>query len=539
MPTTVKQITNLEASRFVGNRFSEALLSFPCPQKILMVTDGSLNFGPGFFGLSEFVSIVSAAGHAVSTAHRSGGGSATIAGAFDFSAAAVAVDRTHYDQLWLFGYSAVNLSPAEQAVIANFMKAGGGVFATGDHQTLGRGMGANIPRVRGMRDWAGIPMASPSRLDTVLDAGIDNVKQFNDQANAVPQRTFPVFFSNGGDDFAASSWAVHPVLRHPSGAVDCMPDHPHESECLAPLPVAGNFAGVEEWPAPLVGGPRIAPQVVSVSMSAGRFIVSGAPTASGTKPPVRPRSFGGISAYDGDAAKVGRAVCDSTWHHFVNINLNGAGAGVDSAGNPFDGLYVGGAATPEYKKIQAYYLQTVRWLAPIGRRSCWPFIVSALARFDFEMMELALPQPHPCPWDPLIQIGVAAEQVVARHWGPGAAADVVAAMLEAAEAPPVLVAVLKSQQGVFGEADDAKKEPTLLPLADLRRALLGSVVNLLAAKLPEDEAALAKMMKADHDKLALELIGEGIAGAMPAINDHLERALKATTAMVQALQRRR
>ena len=85
----------------------------------------------------------------------------------------------------------------------------------------------------------------------------------------------------GGDPFVASTWAVHPVLRHPSGAVDAMPDHPHESECLAPAPVAGNFAGVEEWPAPTSGGARIAPEVVSVSISAGRFIVSGAPSGTG------------------------------------------------------------------------------------------------------------------------------------------------------------------------------------------------------------------------------------------------------------------
>ena len=535
MPNFNEKITNLELSRFVGNRFSEALFLYPCPQKILMVTDGSLDFGTGFFGLSEFVSIVTAAGHSVSTAHRGGSPTATVPGAFNFSTAAKAVTGANYDQVWMFGFSATPITAAEQAVIANFMKAGGGVFATGDHENLGQGMGNNIPRVRGMRNWSGIPMSSPSRLDTVLDAGLDNIKQFNDQANAVPQRTFPVFFSNGGDDFVASTWAVHPVLRHPSGAVDCMPDHPHESECLAPVPLSGNFAGIEEWPAPTVGGARIGAQVVSVSISAGRFIVSGAPSATQTKPPVKPRSFGGISAYDGDAAAVGRIVCDSTWHHFVNINLNGSGAGADSLGNAFNGLYVGGVQTPEYKKIQAYYLNTVRWLAPAGRRYCWPFILSTLARFDAELMEFALPQPHPCPWDPLLQIGTAAEQVINRLWGPGAAADVVAGLLDGAQVSPALAAALKPQQQVFGEDTGARKEPSLLPLGDLRRALLGSVVNLIAARLPQDEAELARLMSAEHDKLALELVREGLAGAMPALNDHLQRALKNTAAIAQSL----
>lgn len=533
MPVTINP-RNLDLLPFTGNRFAEIVLRFPCPQRILMVTDGNLNFGAGFFGLSEFVGIVQAGGHTVATAHRGGAGPTTIAGAFNFATAATAVTTANYDQVWLFGFSAAALQGAEQTTVAQFMQSGGGLFATGDHETLGAGMGANLPRVRGMRNWSSIPMTPPTRLDTVLDAGLDNVKQFNDQANAVPQRTYPVFFSNGGPDTDPASWAVHPVLRHASGAIDVMPDHPHESECLAPTPVAGNFAGVEEWPAPVGGGARIAPQVVSVSVSAGRFIVSGAPTASGTKPPVLPRCFGGISVYDGDAAQVGRVVCDATWHHFVNINLNGAGAGADSLGNPFQGLYVGGVPTADYLKIQRYYLNTVRWLAPRNRRYCWPFLVATLARFDFELMELALPQPHPCPWDPLIAIGLAAEQALTRHWGPGSVAEIVDEMLGGADTPPELAQLLRSQQGARGALADKRGDPSLLPLADLRRALLGSVVNLLAHKLPTDEAQLEQVMK-EHDGLARELVAEGVRAALPAITRRLQGGLKAATAFVKVL----
>ena len=31
----------------------------------------------------------------------------------------------------------------------------------------------------------------------------------------------------------------------------------------------------------------------------------------------------GQATYDGHRADVGRVVCDSTWHHFVNVNLTG------------------------------------------------------------------------------------------------------------------------------------------------------------------------------------------------------------------------
>ena len=527
---------NNDLTLFKGNRFAEIILRFPCPQKILMVTDGSLNFGAGFFGLSEFVSIIQSAGHTVSTAHRNGVGPTTIPGNFNFATATTPVTTANYDQIWLFGFNTVNLTAPQQTTIAQFMENGGGVFATGDHQTIGAGMGNNIPRVRRMRNWATIPMVDPNRLDTVLDPGVDNIKQFDDQADVFPQRIYPVFFSNGGPDTVASSWSVHPVLRHPSGAVDYLPDHPHESECLAPAPVAGIFAGVEEWPTPTGGGPRIAPQVVAVAISAGRFIMSGAPTASGTKPPVTPRCFGTISTYDGDAAGVGRIVCGATWHHFVNINLNGSGAAPDTTGVARTGLYVGGVPTPEYLKIQRYYLNTVRWLAPIGRRFCWPFVITSLLRFDPEVLELQLPMPHPCPWDPLIRIGLVVEEATARYWGPGAMADIVDDLLTTSGAAPTLTRLLKAQQYARGEERDRNAEPSLLPVQDLRRAILGSVVNLLADKLPEDEEKLAGLLSEGHDTLAPRLISEGVRGAEKEIDTYLQRALKNTTTLTKMLK---
>lgn len=538
------------AHQFHGNKFWEIIWKFPCPQRILMVTDNNgfgLDFGTGGFGLSEFVTIVKNAGHTVATAHRNGSGpNLTIAGNFNFATAATPVTTANYDQLWLFGFNTMPLSASEQTTIAQFMQSGGGVFATGDHETIGAGMGANIPRVRTMRNWGNIPgvnpipMTNPNRHDTVLDPGADNIKQFEDQADAIPQRIYPVFFSNGGPDTVAVSWNVHPVLRHSSGAVDYLPDHPHESECLAPTPVAGSFAGVEEWPAPVGGGVRIPAQVAAVSISAGRFIVSGAPTASGTKPPVRPRCFGAISAYDGDAARAGRIVCDATWHHFVNINLNGSGAGLDpTTGLPRTGLYAAGTPTSEYLKIQHYYLNTVRWLAPRGRRSCWPFLQVALVRFDFEIAELRLPEPHPCPWDLLIRIGLIAEESVTRHWGPGALAEIVDEMLSTTDGTLTLTRLLKAQQ--YAQSDDQEKrsEPSLLPLHDMRRAILGSVVNLLAHKLPADEEKLAGLLKKEHDKVARDFILEGISGAEQAINDYLQRALKQTTTLAKAIQARK
>jgi len=518
--------------KFAGNQFAELIFKLPCKQNILMVADGSLSFGTAGFGLSEFINLVKSAGHTVATAHRTGGGVAsTIAGNFNFATAATPVNRTNYDQLWLFGFSAAAISAPEQTTIAQFMQAGGGVFATGDHETLGAGMGANLPRVRRMRNWSSIPMATVNRHDTVLEPGSDGIKQFQDQGDAIPQRIFPVFFSNGGPDEVASSWNVHPVLRHESGGVDYLPDHPHESECLEPVPVAGNFAGVEEWPA--ASGVRIAPQVVAVSISAGRFVASGAPTASGTKPPVKPRAFGAISAYDGDAANVGRIVCDATWHHFVNVNLNGAGSGRS-------GLYIAGNPTPEYLKIQRYYLNTVRWLAPKNRRSCWPFLQAALTRFDFEIAELRLPFPHPCPWDPLLKIGLVAEEVITKHWGPGALAEIVDDLISSNDSNPALAQLVKAQQEIALTGENTKAaEPSLLPLQNIRSVILGAIINQLAHKLPEDETKLATMFKRAQPKLVDTVVAEAIANAEQAIGDYLQRALKQTAVIASVIKSKR
>lgn len=522
-------MNQFELARFKGNQFAETLLRFPCPQNVLMVTDGLLNFGNAGFGLSEFVGLVQSAGHSVATAHRSSHASASISGSFNFDTAATAVTLANYDQLWLFGFSTSALSAGEQAQIATFMQGGGGVFATGDHESIGAGMGAHLPRVNAMRNWSSVPMTAPERHDTVLDPGADGIKQFDDQADAVAQRIYPVFFSNGGPADVATSWNPHPVLRHPSGAVDYLPDHPHESECLAPRVGPGNFAGVEQWPAPIGGGDRIRPQLAAVSISAGRFITDA------MKPPVRPHSFGAISVYDGDAARVGRIVCDATWHHFVNINLNGSGATPDPSATPRNGLYVAGVATPEYEKIKRYYLNTVRWLAPRNRRNCWPFLVSSLARFDFEMLEMRLPEPHPCPWDLLQKIGQVSERVLARHWGPGAAVEVVDDLLAASNALPALARLLKEPSEEPSEGQEGK-EPSLLPLAELRRAVLASTINTIARHLPADEEKLADLLGEGHDAIAGKLIQEGLRAAELSIGVYLERALKHTSGLVKAIQ---
>ncbi len=555
-------MNNFVNAQFKGNRFAEFILKFPCRQRILMVTDGGLDFGVGGFGLSEFVSIIQAAGHTVSTAHRQGVGPTTIAGAFNFATAAPAFNTDNFDQLWMFGIStAPAIAANEQTTIARFMQTGGGVFSTGDHANLGAAMGANIPRVRRMREWraeqagdphaaganSGIPMATVHRHDTVVDPGADGIKQFDDQSDAIAQRIYPVYYANGPENLT-SSWAPHPVLRHGSGAVHFLPDHPHESECLAARGAAGNFAGVEEWPRrsdfPLPFFPRPGAQVVAMSISGSPPLVF---QQSGQlqKPPTKPHCFGAISVYDGDRTRVGRIVCDATWHHFVNVNLNGTGAGLDpTTGLPRAGLYAGGAPTPAYLMIQRYYLNTVRWLAPRNRRFCWPFLQVALARVDFEMLELALPEPHPCPWDPLIRIGAIAEEALTRHWGPGTMEDIVSDLLAGSDDAPTLRQLLATGQDAFDNEDDdgrklPKLKPGLLPVQDLRRAVLGSLVNLIAKEVPLDDKALQKVFGEGHNVAAEKWIPEAVRAAESVAAAQIDAQLKITSELIMAIRARK
>ena len=78
------------------------------------------------------------------------------------------VDLLSYDEIWLFGFEGFDgpnfpvgpgtgepggVTDGELAAFTKFMQAGGGVFATGDHDGLGSALCGRIPRVRYMRKW--------------------------------------------------------------------------------------------------------------------------------------------------------------------------------------------------------------------------------------------------------------------------------------------------------------------------------------------------------------------------------------------------
>ena len=173
-------------------------------------------------------------------------------------------------------------------------------------------------------------------------------------------------------------------------------------------------------------------------------------------------------------------------------------------------------------EVHRYYLNTVRWLAPIGRHvvghSLWP-------RWYASMLELQLRSRTPARGTPH-RIGLVVEEAVTRYWGPGALADIVDDMLTTTDVAPTMTRLLKAQQYAQGEEKDKRSEPSLLPLQEMRRAIFGSVVNLLADTLPEDEKA-SWSNRGRGTTITSAMISEGsIRGAEKAIGDYLQQAVK-------------
>lgn len=389
-----------------------------CRPNILVVTDGLNYHANDGFGLTRFVDRLRATPvdgmlPKVTTASLGASTGADLE-SFNFTTANNGLTIGRYDVVFLFGVAGETVPAQAGSVdaIKRFMQAGGGVFATGDHEDLGASMCSSIPRVRKMRYWlkAETPnVANQNRLSTNL-SGADPIFTFNDQSDEFPQRLYANY--NGVNQGPLVIWpfpfppsrvqSAHPLVRLGGGAVlDVFPDHPHEGECRIPPDSSGTFnldgGSIQEWP----GGPFFwgnpFPVEVAKTMSFGNGFDFG-PT--GPKSAVTPRGFIAIAAYDGHFANVGRVATDATWHHFININLDGTGSSGRTA------LMPGGVASPDLIKIEQYYSNLMTWLMPVNKRQCLRIlrVISELKLYPlFE--EIRIPQLDTAKVDELIALG--------------------------------------------------------------------------------------------------------------------------------------
>ena len=442
----------------------------PCNVNVLLVTDGGLDFGVGDFGLSTFVSLLMNDGRHyvkfnitlahlrsnVSDAQVMAGASGIVASIKDFRFDNPAhFDANKFDEVWMFGietffwsssyasrnanhavYPSNRLGDAELVALYAHMQRGGGVFATGDHDALGKALCGSVNRVRSMRYWDAhivgtedeVGMRNARRNDTNVpgDAGT----QFSDQSDDIPQTIHPKLYSSRIHWFRIERYP-HPLLCGPSGRITVMPDHPHEGECKVPSSLTDTFPqdGTEEYPVVLGGSTRVSPEVIAHShVRAGNTATLGA----SSKTPTQAHIFYSISAYNGHAAGVGRVVCDSTWHHFVNVNLIGVleGGGFDDLppdpdpANPspkHNGFLSSVAGQAHLAKIKEYYVNIGVWIAPPARHSCfrsrfwWEAIFrDRIVEASQVPAELALEK---IPLELLWHVGTSARDVIGRMAG--------------------------------------------------------------------------------------------------------------------------
>lgn len=371
--------------------------------KVLIVLESGYRFdfdptGAPDFTYTTLVNTLTSAGFQVTRAHRESDATPGVLQSFDF--AAPGANLLQYDVIWLIGLRGRNLSfgasgsfdlsEAELAAITRFMDAGGGVFATGDHDSLGADMCGRIPRVRAARCWYGagdgttladdhspmpddfpknFPPFSAARADTTRPNPAGDYSEFSapfvwfeNQSDSVPQVIAPI------------TSPAHPILRNGDRDIVLYPDHMHEGNTLGEVPGYNynqtlmldgqNFV---EFPA--LAGEHPKPEVIATGQvleNASRFATGGnADLAIASS-----KTVNTISVYDGRRAGVGRVVTGATFHHYVDINLTGDSgitpglpqtrAGADAAkGHGF--AHPGAEST--FDDIKTVFINITRWLA--------------------------------------------------------------------------------------------------------------------------------------------------------------------------------
>lgn len=322
------------------------------------------------------------------------------------------LDLTYYDEIWLFGFEGYDgfpfaigpqsgnnepgrLTDSELAKITAFMNAGGGVFATGDHDGLGAALCGFIPRVRYMRKWfdngdtsAGLPPGwvanwpggGTTRVDTLRMGATDSATTFffDDQSDDIPQPLHVLVPS-------------HPAIQGATGPLSVFPDHMHEGEVLKPTGAlltqtsasdsTLSFAGAGFVEFPTVSGYQEKPIILAQCDVVSHM--TDVPTGMNPEDiacenknffsdmsTCNARSGGTandtLAAYDGHNANVGRIVTDSSFHHFLDLNLLGDPCSLIPTKQK--GFNASASGKKVLTELEAFYANLATWLAWTDRK---------------------------------------------------------------------------------------------------------------------------------------------------------------------------
>jgi len=232
------------------------------------------------------------------------------------------LDHYNLDELWLFAVDPGNgLSTKDCESITRFRQRGGGILATRDHQDLG----SSICTIGGV---GAAHFFHSQHLDP-------DESQRTPDDRETPSISWPNYHSGNNGDYQRISAVepVHELLRYPassSGLIEFFPAHPHEGA---------------------VGVPQ--------SERHARVIATGTSQATG-------RPFNLAVAFersrDDDGNKLGRAVAESSFHHFVDYNWDiDRGCPSFVAEPPSRGI----KREPEkLEHVKRYVRNLALWLAP-------------------------------------------------------------------------------------------------------------------------------------------------------------------------------
>jgi hypothetical protein len=208
-----------------------------------------------------------AAGHEVTARNRAGSAGA--------DPVLSRLDELDYDQLWLMAVDVGDgLSAADAYAIRRFRENGGGVLTARDHQDLG----CCLSR-----------LGSLGVVNEFHDKTVDPSTMCDDQDT--PTISWPNYHSGANGDYqpVLIKGPVHELLRTDrtdSGRIEWFPAHPHEG-------------------------------LVSVHGAFATALAQGRSTATG-------RHFNLAVVIDGEVApdgrSMGRAIAESTFHHFADYN---------------------------------------------------------------------------------------------------------------------------------------------------------------------------------------------------------------------------
>jgi hypothetical protein len=255
-----------------------------------------------------------------------------------------------YHQLWVLGFNTVRKAPYELDVeeidaLEDWMNKGGGLLVAGDHaagfcatgdpktfSAHGRSLGEPMKRAGQLRVWQGPPTAC-------VDKPLKDRDNLNTCEGDDPQT---LDLNEAQSDGAAVKLLSLPGPPHrlfwfdkdAQGnltLIQRFPDHQHESRLVIPEQLNG------EWP------PNSPLPVIAAMARDKRF-------------PNEQRDYPLVVAFDGDQADFGgRIVADSSFHHYLNINLFGLPER-DSSGYPVPGS--------DLDQIAQFYGNLALWLTP-------------------------------------------------------------------------------------------------------------------------------------------------------------------------------